>query len=140
MIRKAACLIAIGFILVPITGKAQVANKEKAAVSAAEKWLGLIDAGQYSRSWEEAATFFRNAVSQEKWEQSLSAVRKPLGGWVSRQVETKKYSTSLPGAPDGEYVVMKFATSFTHKKSAIETVTFMLDKDGKWRAAGYFIR
>jgi hypothetical protein len=26
------------------------------------------------------------------------------------------------------------------KKSAIETVTFMLDQDKKWRVAGYFIK
>jgi hypothetical protein len=25
-------------------------------------------------------------------------------------------------------------------KSAIETVTFMLEKDGHWKAAGYFIK
>ncbi len=35
----------------------------------------------------------------------------------------KKHSTSLPGAPDGEYVVIEFITSFSNKKSAIETVT-----------------
>jgi hypothetical protein len=49
-------------------------------------------------------------------------------------------SQSLPGAPDGEYVVIQFATSFENKKSAIETVTPMLDSDGEWRVSGYFIK
>jgi hypothetical protein len=49
------------------------------------------------------------------------------------------YRTSLPGAPDGEYVVMQFNTSYTQKKSAVETVTMVLDKDGKWHVAGFFI-
>lgn len=40
----------------------------------------------------------------------------------------------------GDYVVLSFKMVFEHKKSAIETVTFMLDHDGKWRAAGYFIK
>jgi hypothetical protein len=35
---------------------------------------------------------------------------------------------------------MSFKTAFEQKKSAIETVTFMLDSDGKWKAAGYFIK
>jgi hypothetical protein len=48
--------------------------------------------------------------------------------------------TELPGAPDGQYVVMQFETSFANKKSAIETVTFMLEKDGQWKSAGYFIK
>jgi ribosomal protein S17E len=42
--------------------------------------------------------------------------------------------------PDGKYVVIKYDTSFENKKSAVETVTPMLDKDGKWRVAGYFIK
>jgi hypothetical protein len=140
MFGKVACLVALSLILGPATGKAQETSKEKAAVSAAEKWLGLIDEGQYAESWKQAATFFRNAVKQEQWEQSLQAVRKPLGKLVSRQVKSKAYKTSLPGAPDGQYVVIQFATSFANKKSAVETVTPMLDQDGTWRVSGYFIR
>jgi hypothetical protein len=55
-------------------------------------------------------------------------------------MRTKNYKTSLPGAPDGEYVVIQFGTSFENKKTAIETVTPMLDKDGKWRVSGYYIK
>jgi Protein of unknown function (DUF4019) len=140
MVRKVVCLMAMGLILAPVTGRAQNANKEKAAVSAAEKWLGLIDAGNYAQSWKETSTFFRNAVTEGKWEQALQAFRKPLGKLVSRAVKTRMYRTSLPGAPDGQYVVIEFATSFTNKKSAVETVTATLDKDTKWRVAGYFIK
>jgi hypothetical protein len=48
--------------------------------------------------------------------------------------------TSLAGAPDGEYVVIQYETSFENKKSSIETVTPMLDKDGKWRVSGYYVK
>jgi hypothetical protein len=50
------------------------------------------------------------------------------------------YRTSLPGAPDGQYVVIKFNTWFENKKSAIETVTPKMDKDGMWRVSGYYIK
>ena len=70
----------------------------------------------------------------------MKSVRKPLGQNLSREVNFKKYTTSLPGAPDGEYVVIQFTTSFSHKKSAVETVTPMLDTDGKWRVSGYYIK
>ncbi len=69
----------------------------------------------------------------------MQAARKPLGKLFSRKVLTKVYKSSLPGAPDGEYVVVQFETSFENKKMAIETVTPMLDKDGKWRVSGYYI-
>ena len=113
---------------------------EKKAIEASDAWLKLIDNGQYAKSWETAAELFKNAVSKKQWSQSLNAVRKPLGKVMKRTVRSKQYATSLPGAPDGEYVVIQYETSFENKKSSIETVTPMLDKDGKWRVSGYYIK
>jgi hypothetical protein len=70
----------------------------------------------------------------------LQASRAPLGKLISRNIKSAVYKTSLPGAPDGQYVVIQFESSFEHKKSAIETVTPSLGDDGQWRASGYFIR
>jgi hypothetical protein len=115
---------------------AEESGKEKAAASAAEKWLNMVDNEQYAESWKEAAEYFKNAVNQQQWEQTLQAVRKPLGKLLSRKVKSSMYNTSLPGAPDGEYVVIQFETSFENKKLAVETITPMLDKDGNWRVSG----
>jgi len=140
MIRRVACLFVVTVILVPVAALAQNSSKEKAAVASAESWLGLVDKGEYAESWKEAATYFRNRVTEQKWEQAAQSVRKPLGKLISRNLKTAMYKTSLPGAPDGEYVVMQFDSSFANKKSAVETVTTVLDKGGKWRVVGYFIR
>ena len=113
---------------------------EKAAVAAAEAWLALVDQGKYAESWDETAAFFKGAVAREKWQQQMESFRKPFGAKVSREVKAAKYRTELPGAPDGEYVVVQFAASFEHKRSAVETVTPMLQKDGKWRISGYYIK
>lgn len=119
-----------------------MASEEKGdrAVEAAKTWLALIDKGKYGESWETAAVYFKNATTKEKWEQMLAAVRKPLGKLVSRELKSKTYKKSLPGAPDGEYVVIQFNTVFENKKSAVETITPMLDKDSKWRVSGYYIK
>jgi hypothetical protein len=113
---------------------------EKKAVETSNIWLKLVDNGQYTRSWETAAELFKKDVSKERWNQLLDVSRKPLGSVIKRNVKSTQYMTSLPGAPDGEYVVIQYETSFENKKSAIETVTPMLDKDGKWRVSGYYIR
>lgn len=113
---------------------------ENAAVAAADAWLRLVDGGQYGQSWDEAAVYFKGAVARDKWEEMMAAGRKPFGACASRNVKAKKYATSLPGAPDGQYVVIQFAASFDNKKQAVETVTPMLDQDGTWRVAGYYIR
>ncbi len=140
MIQKIVPLIVIVSILAAVPAVAVSSAKESAAVISAEKWLRTVDSEKYAESWKEAAELFRNAVNQDQWKQSMQAARKPLGKLITRKIKTKIYKTSLPGAPDGEYVVIQFETSFEHKKSAIETVTPMMDKDGKWRVSGYYIK
>ena len=132
-----ACLLFIFLCWMPA-----LANEtaEKTALETSDTWLKLIDSSQYAKSWETAAELFKNAVAEEQWNQSLNAVRKPLGKVMKRTVRSKQYTTSLPGAPDGEYVVIQYETSFENKESSVETVTPMLDKDGKWRVSGYYIK
>ena len=140
MVRKAVCLLALYLFLSLSVVAAQEVSKGTAAMTAAEKWLALVDGGRYAESWNEAAQYFKNAVQQEQWAQSLEARRKPFGRAVSREMKKMTYKTALPGAPDGEYMVIQFATSFGKKKAALETVTTMADKDGSWRVSGYYIR
>ena len=121
-------------------GSTPKSEAEKAATSAAQAWLALIDGGNYAKSWQEAAAFFQGAVTQKVWEDAMESARKPLGKLVSREVKTAQSVTALPGAPDGQYVVMQFDTSFADKKSTVEIVTFMLGKDGQWKSAGYLIK
>lgn len=113
---------------------------EKAAEESASKWLGLVDRGEYPASWDEAAQYFKSALSKQEWAEKVKAVRAPLGKINSRKLKSATYKTSLPGAPDGQYVVIQYDSSFEHKKSAVETVTPMMDKDRQWRVSGYFIR
>jgi hypothetical protein len=112
----------------------------QAAIAAAQKWLALIDAGNYSKSWNDAAAIFQGGVTEPAWENSMNTFRKPLGGMVSRQLKSSQSLTQMPGAPDGQYVVMQFDTSFANKSAAVETVTFDLEKDGQWKSSGYFIK
>jgi len=140
MIQKIAWSLTIGLIFSGVTALAADSAREAPALFAAERWLALVDSGKYAESWEESAALFRNAVRPQQWAQSMRGVRKPLGKLISRRVMTKAYRTALPGAPDGEYVVIQFNSSFENKKTAVETVTPMMDEDGIWRVSGYYIK
>lgn len=115
-------------------------REEKAALQAADSFLALVDNGRYAESWEAAASLFRNAVSKSQWTAQLQAIRPALGANTGRSVKSSQYATTLPGAPDGQYVVIQYQSSFSNKRTAIETVTPMLDTDGKWRVSGYYIK
>jgi Protein of unknown function (DUF4019) len=113
---------------------------EQAATESANHWLAMVDGRDYPASWEAAAPVFKSAVSREQWARMLQSTRAPLGAVISRSVKSAVYTTTLPGAPDGRYVVIRYESSFEHKKSAIETVTPALSEDGRWKVSGYFIR
>ena len=136
-------VMAAAFAILLAAGSVVAADQpdiEQEATEAAKAWLELIDAGEYDDSWQAAAAYFKSAVKRDQWRQMVAAVRGPLGGVLSREVKATEYRTTLPGAPDGEYLVIQFATSFENKKSAVETVTPMRDRDGIWRVSGYYVR
>ncbi len=112
---------------------------EIAARSGIEVWLALVDDGQFGPSWENAAEAVRKAVTKELWVKVLADHRPQLGKMVARTLKDTRSSTSLPGAPAGQYVVVRYDTAFEQKKG-IETVTAMLDVNGQWKVSGYFFK
>ena len=122
-----------------IPAMALAGDADHKAADAAKSWVALLDAGDYARSWNAASAFFRSHVSQAQWESAAQAARAPMGPVVARNVASVDFTTTLPGAPDGQYAVVKFDTKFANKAAAIETVTMMMDGGG-WKAAGYYLR
>lgn len=110
------------------------------AESAALLWLAAVDAGDYPHSWKTASRYFRERVSQTEWVAAVASVRGSLGPLKSRHLMSTRFTRTLPGAPDDEYVVIQFATTFDGKAHAIETVTHQKDADGNWHVSGYFIK
>ena len=134
-------LLALICILAAFAGVAYSADeKEKAATDAATQWLVLVDSGQYAESWFQGASYFRRAVSKEQWKDALDTVRAPLGKVESRQLKSATFSTKVPNAPSGEYVIVQYETRFERAPGMIETVTPMLEKDGKWKVSGYYVK
>lgn len=113
---------------------------EQLAQQSSESWLALVDSGKYANSWDEAAQLFKSAVTKDQWLDALGKARTPQGKVLSRKLKSATYTKTLPNAPEGEYVVIHYDTDFEHKAGATETIVPMLDKDGKWRVSGYFIK
>ncbi len=120
--------------------KAEEAESQQAARAAAESWLKLVDEKKYDESWQAAAESFRKVVTKSAWGTAIKTAREPLGKLKSRTFKSAESRTSLPGAPDGHYVILQFESVLENKKAAVETITPALDADGQWRVSGYFIR
>jgi hypothetical protein len=130
-----------GAVLLGAEGEDKAAEEgTKASAQAATSWLALGVSGVFAKCCSAAAGLFQKQVSSERWVETVRGVRGELGKAVSRKATKADYSRTLPGAPDGEYVVQQYASAFENKKEAMETVVLLKEKDGSWKAVGYFIK
>ncbi|URQ90372.1 DUF4019 domain-containing protein [Pseudoalteromonas sp. SCSIO 43101] len=112
--------------------------KELEVINRAKSWLVLIDNGQYQQSWQQTDSLFKQAMPQSNWSNVLKQVRVPLGKVILRKnLSLMKYD-SLPGTPDGEYVIIQFQSQFMNKEQAVETIS-LSKNSGQWQPLGYFI-
>jgi hypothetical protein len=138
-LARLSLLVFLTFVLGSDAIRAQESST-KAAQTATEAWLSLIDNENYAASWDAAASFFRARITPEQWQTAAQRARSPFGQLKSRTPTSAKATTTLPGAPDGQYVVFQFTTSFERKAAALESVTAIRETDGTWRVGGYFVK
>jgi hypothetical protein len=142
MTRRRALLVILACCL-SATGSGSALAQDPRATAAqkeARSWLALTDRGDALASWSATGKQFQNAISADKWADSLKQVRPPLGAAVERTLLSTEFATSFQGAPDGDYVLLVFRSSFAKKIDSGETVTLEHEADGAWRVIGYLIR
>jgi hypothetical protein len=106
----------------------------------ARDWLALIDSQGVLASWSAAGRKFKEAITPDRWGESLQQARAPFGALDQRTMLATSFSKTLPGAPDGEYALVQFRTAFAKKTDVRETVSLEREADGAWRVIGYLIR
>lgn len=112
----------------------------EAAERAYESWVASLDAQDYARSWAEASPVFQEAVSQADWAAAATRVHEALGTVVSRAPLMVTMTSSLDGAPDGQYAIVEYAARYEKVERTVERATLRLDHDGQWRIVGHFVR
>lgn len=139
----------LALTLVLIAGVVVAQESDTVAVSLAEQqtaqdtadvWIALIDSMEYAASWEGASAAFRQQVTQDQWEQGLQGALGPLGPLLSRAPQGREYTTTLPNAPEGEYVVITYGSSYAQLENAVETIVMVRNPAGVWKPAGYYVR
>ena len=101
--------LVFGVFLLVAMASASIAAQDadtKAARTAVDSWLKLIDTESYAASWDEAASGFKNAIPSETWQMAVRKARAPFGPIKTRTFKSATPAKKLPGAPDGEYVVV----------------------------------
>jgi hypothetical protein len=139
MIGRSVRSLLVACCLLAATTAGMSAQTEEAR-EAAEAWLAMVDAGEYARSWEEAATAFKAAVTEEQWRTQMTAGRTQAGAVEKRTPAQAQTVTDPPGAPAGEYVQFRYDSTFSTLGPVSENIVLVRDGERGWRVAGYFLR
>ncbi|WP_137174413.1 DUF4019 domain-containing protein [Massilia sp. HP4] len=87
-----------------------------------------------------AGTAFRAAVTAEQWTGMLHGARAPLGELKSRSLSSARYTRTLPGAPEADYVVIQYGATYAKRPGATETVVTAREADGSWKVVTYMVQ
>ncbi len=109
------------------------------AESAALAWLESIDNGEVEQAWESSSPLLKTPLSPSMLRRIIELARNEFGPVESRRQVQVSHYRSMPGAPDGDYMVFIFHTRFENKARGIETVTPHLE-NGEWRVSGYYVQ
>ena len=120
---------------------------QREALNAAERWLVPLDAQRYGDAWAMASESFKAKVSRNTFRDGIARIRKNYGKVEKRSGEKMGFRNEMPAPDQGDAAVKAgtelgiiFDTVFAGQKQAQEEVTMVLEKDGIWRVAGYYIK
>jgi Protein of unknown function (DUF4019) len=120
---------------------------QREALNAAERWLVPVDSQRYADAWTMASESFKAKVPRETFRDGIAKIRKDYGKIVKRSGEKMAFRGDMPTPDQGDVrpkpgveVAILFETTFAGNKQAQEEVTMVLENDGIWRVAGYYIK
>lgn len=107
------------------------------ATEIANRFLDLIDGGQYGSTWEMTGAHMRRLTSRPIWAATLSGIRAGTGAIQSRRVVEAIFTRTLRESPPGHYYVIGFDSRF-ESRTMREKVLLNLER-GQWRVEGYTV-
>jgi len=125
----------------PPTGAQQDphAADELAAQRQALGFLGYLDQGRFADSYAYTGMLIRAQLDRDAFSTQIQQTRVGTGALQSRELIDAGYTTTVSGAPEGQYVVLHYHASFANRQDAVETLWLSLAK-GYWRVVGYNIK
>jgi hypothetical protein len=113
--------------------------EEQAAERQALGFLGYLDQGRYADSYAYTGMLIRAQLDRDAYSTEIAKTRAGVGTLQSRELVDAGYTTTVSGAPEGQYVILHYHASFANRPDAVETVYLAFAK-GYWRVSGYNIK
>lgn len=88
----------------------------------ADAFLVLLDRGFYEEAWSSMSELFQALSPKPQWINHTRTIRTAYGPLIERQQKLVSSRPSYKNSPDGQYLLIQYATVFTHKAMAVETI------------------
>jgi len=103
-------------------------------------WINLIDQHQFAASWLEASGLVKDITTRKQWAAAMKETRSELGTVNARKVSSHQTAKELPGGTKGNFMIIKYETSYSRKPNMVETITLMTEgRLGLWKVVSYKI-
>lgn len=125
----------------PLHAPGRTPDLQTETTQVAIQWLALLDGKQWGASWLGGSSLLRDVVTQNQWIDAIKAQRDSLGNATSRKLESMQKAKNLRYGTRGDFIILKFNTSFSNSPHSTETLTLMSDGRLKqWKVTNYEIR
>jgi hypothetical protein len=115
------------------------AAEEQAAERQALGFLGYLDQERFPDSYAYTGMLIRAQLDRDAYAAQIKKTRAGAGALLGRDPIDASYTTTVAGAPAGQYIVLHYHSNFAGRGEAVETVTLAFAK-GYWRVSGYYIK
>ena len=134
------CIISISLTSCASRSTARLDKRtaENTTRALAERWLALLDAGDYEEAFEHESVRFRIAGTQKQFVRYMQGRRAPFGRVEARKFIGAAHLKKLVGMPDGIYEGVLFKSTFQNKSVAAERVILAREAE-RWQVIDYRI-
>ena len=108
---------------------------ETEAIAAARHWLELVDAKDWTASYNLTTQAFRVNNTLGGWTTAALSVHGKFGPARSRELVSVDETPALPAGN----VVVKFRAIYTEKPEGFELLT-LVREDGAWKVSGIYVK
>ncbi|MBA3602398.1 MAG: DUF4019 domain-containing protein [Parachlamydiaceae bacterium] len=107
-------------------------NSDKYAL----EWLAVVDKGDFGNAYDMTTKALQFTMPRNEWVVMIQAMKGSLGQVTERKVIDIRTAKDPKGAPQGDYMIFIYETTFSNGKKATEILSLQ-EHIGVWRVYSY---
>jgi hypothetical protein len=111
-----------------------------AVISDSQKWLALIDDGDFQGSWDSLSQLAKSFLRWEDYRRVTANFRSKHGGVYQRVLKRVWHTSDWPHAPEGDYVGVEYESRMRFDEDRVIEFTVLAYEDGAWKVLAHQFR